>query len=59
MAKPIRKSVRHEKNGLTALARFDRDLLSQAGVHHLIMLEGINDIAHATVAQALQHYCGR
>jgi len=48
MTKPIRKSVLHEKNCLAALARFDRDVLSQAGVHHLIMLEGINDIAHAT-----------
>jgi hypothetical protein len=55
MAKPIRKSVLHEKNGLAALARFDRDMHSQAGLDHLIMLEGINDIARAT----LRHYYGR
>jgi hypothetical protein len=27
-----------------ALARFDRDVLSQSGVKYLIILEGINDI---------------
>lgn len=30
--------------GPTALARFDRDVLSQGGVHWLIVLEGVNDI---------------
>ncbi len=30
--------------GVSALARFDRDVLSQAGVKWLIVLEGINDI---------------
>src|SRR5208282_1285852 len=30
--------------GPTALARFDRDVLSQSGVHWLIVLEGVNDI---------------
>ncbi|HTM17428.1 MAG TPA: SGNH/GDSL hydrolase family protein [Terracidiphilus sp.] len=30
--------------GPNALARFDRDVLSQAGVRYLIVLEGINDI---------------
>jgi len=30
--------------GQNALARFDRDVLSQAGVKYLIVLEGINDI---------------
>jgi lysophospholipase L1-like esterase len=30
--------------GLSALARFDRDVLSLPGVTHLILLEGINDI---------------
>lgn len=30
--------------GPTALARFDRDVLSQAGVKYLLLLEGINDI---------------
>jgi lysophospholipase L1-like esterase len=30
--------------GQNALARFDRDVLSQAGVKYLIILEGINDI---------------
>jgi lysophospholipase L1-like esterase len=30
--------------GPTALSRFDRDVLSQCGVHWLIVLEGVNDI---------------
>lgn len=30
--------------GVSALARFDRDVLSQTGVKDVIMLEGINDI---------------
>jgi len=30
--------------GPTALERFDRDVLSQSGTRHLIILEGINDI---------------
>lgn len=34
----------HDMNGPSALARFDRDVLSQAGVRWLIVLEGINDI---------------
>lgn len=31
-------------SGESALARFDRDVLAQPGVTHLIVLEGINDI---------------
>ena len=34
--------------GASALARFDSDVLSQAGVQWLIVLEGINDIGRAT-----------
>jgi lysophospholipase L1-like esterase len=30
--------------GPNALARFDRDVLAQAGVHWLIVLEGVNDL---------------
>jgi lysophospholipase L1-like esterase len=30
--------------GISALARFDRDILSTPGLTHLILLEGINDI---------------
>jgi lysophospholipase L1-like esterase len=33
--------------GTNALARFDRDVLSQAGVKWLMILEGINDIGQA------------
>jgi lysophospholipase L1-like esterase len=33
--------------GVNALARFDRDVLAQAGVRYLIILEGINDFGHA------------
>lgn len=32
--------------GTNVLARFDRDVLSQAGVKYVIVLEGINDIGH-------------
>jgi len=34
----------HDTEGPNALARFDRDVLAQPGVTHLIVLEGINDI---------------
>jgi lysophospholipase L1-like esterase len=34
----------HDVDGQNALARFDRDVLSQDGVRYLIVLEGINDI---------------
>jgi len=34
-------------NGVSALARFDRDVLSHPGVTHLIVMEGINDIGNA------------
>jgi lysophospholipase L1-like esterase len=34
--------------GPSALVRFDRDVLSQAGVRYLIILEGINDIGVGT-----------
>jgi lysophospholipase L1-like esterase len=33
--------------GINALARFERDALSQAGVTHIIVMEGINDIGNA------------
>jgi len=34
----------HDYVGPNAIARFNRDVLSQAGVRYLILLEGINDI---------------
>jgi lysophospholipase L1-like esterase len=34
--------------GVSALARLDRDVLSQPGVQWLMMLEGVNDIGSAT-----------
>jgi lysophospholipase L1-like esterase len=34
-------------NGVSALARFDRDVLAVPGVTHVIVLEGINDIGGA------------
>jgi len=34
-------------NGPSALARFDRDVIAQPGVTHVIILEGINDIGQA------------
>ena len=36
--------ILHDGAGVNALARFDRDVLSQPGVVGLIVLEGINDI---------------
>jgi len=33
--------------GVNALARFDRDVLTQPGVKYVILLEGINDLGHA------------
>jgi lysophospholipase L1-like esterase len=40
--------VLHDGTGPSALARFDRDVLSQAGVKYLILMEGINDIGNGT-----------
>ena len=37
-----------DRTGPSALARFDRDVLAQAGVKYLIIMEGINDIGNAT-----------
>jgi lysophospholipase L1-like esterase len=41
--------------GASALARFDRDVLSQSGVKWVMILEGINDIGHGvgTPAEAV------
>lgn len=39
--------VLHDNAGPSALARFDRDVLAQAGVKYLVILESINDIGHA------------
>jgi lysophospholipase L1-like esterase len=39
--------VLEDGNGPNALARFDRDVLTQTGVTHVIVLEGINDIGQA------------
>jgi lysophospholipase L1-like esterase len=36
--------ILHDGAGVNALARFDRDVLDQPGVHGIILLEGINDI---------------
>ena len=44
--------ILHDDTGPSALARFDRDVLAQAGVKYLIILESINDIGHA---QDLRH----
>lgn len=39
--------VLHDNAGPSALARFDRDVIAQAGVKYIIVLEAINDIGHA------------
>jgi lysophospholipase L1-like esterase len=38
--------------GVNALARLDRDVLSQPGVQWLMMLEGVNDIGNSTAQTA-------
>jgi lysophospholipase L1-like esterase len=40
--------ILHDTTGPSALARFDRDVLAQAGVKYLVIMECINDIGHAT-----------
>ncbi len=39
--------ILHDGTGPNALARFDRDVIAQAGVKYVIVLESINDIGHA------------
>jgi lysophospholipase L1-like esterase len=39
--------ILHDGTGPSALARFDRDVIAQAGVRYVIVLESINDIGHA------------
>ncbi len=41
--------ILHDGAGASALARFDRDVLSLPGVTHLIVLEGINDITFSHI----------
>lgn len=38
--------VLRDVSGVSALGRFDRDALAQAGVKWIMLLEGINDIGH-------------
>ena len=40
--------VLHDSTGPSALSRFNRDVLVQAGVKYLIIMESINDIGNAT-----------
>jgi lysophospholipase L1-like esterase len=46
-------SVLHDTTftGPNALARFDRDVIAQAGVRYVILLEGINDIGRVPAPQ--------
>jgi lysophospholipase L1-like esterase len=44
--------ILRDVSGTSALARFDRDVLSQPGVKWVMFLEGINDIGHGTQAPA-------
>ena len=41
--------VLRDITGVSALGRFDRDVLGQSGVKWLMLLEGINDIGHGAV----------
>jgi lysophospholipase L1-like esterase len=40
--------VLRDVSGVSALGRFDRDVLSQSGVKWVMLLEAINDIGHGT-----------
>ena len=42
--------LRDGDGGESALRRLDRDVLTQAGIKYLIVLEGINDIGHIVSA---------
>ncbi len=44
--------VLRDVSGVSALGRFDRDVLSQSGVKWVMLLEAINDIGHGTTAPA-------
>lgn len=44
--------VLRDGSGASALARFDRDVLSQAGVKWVMLLEGINDIGRGATSAA-------
>ena len=39
--------ILHDNTGPNALARFDRDVIAQAGVKYVVVMESINDIGHA------------
>ena len=43
--------ILHDRSGRNALARLDRDVLSQSNVRYLIVLEGINDIQRTTAPE--------
>jgi lysophospholipase L1-like esterase len=45
--------VLHDRSGQNALARLDRDVLSQSNVRYLIILEGINDIQRTTAPEGV------
>jgi lysophospholipase L1-like esterase len=44
--------IRRDIVGASALARFDRDVLSRSGVRWLILFEGINDITFSALPRA-------
>ncbi len=48
--------ILHDNTGPSALARFDRDVLAQAGVKYLIVMESINDIGHAADPTPAKRY---
>ena len=49
----LHDAVKNVGFGVNALARFDRDALSQPGVRYIIVLEGINDLGHAGTSAPL------
>jgi lysophospholipase L1-like esterase len=48
--------ILHDGTGPNALARFDSDVLAQAGVRYVVLMEGINDIGHAADGRPKAQY---
>lgn len=40
--------------GPSALSRIERDVLSQSGVHYVLLFEGVNDTVRQTLRQQLR-----
>ena len=50
---PPRSTIRPGRSGPSALSRFDRDVLGQAGVSSVILFEGTNDICYGMTGDSV------